>query len=184
MYSLPLVADIWRCCHNNISVWFLWKQTDKRTNLPTNERFTSKFAVVLIVIVYVDITSSWLQLCSRVWYTVPVACGQRLSFLSAFAKLRKVTISFVLFVRLSVGMQQLGSHWTDFHEIWYLRIFRKSVEKIQVSLKSNKNKGYFTWRPVYIVYDISLGSFLRMRNISDKSCRENQNTHFVFSNFF
>ena len=23
-----------------------------------------------------------------------------------------------------------------------------------------------------------------MRNISDKSCRENQNTHFVFSNFF
>jgi hypothetical protein len=25
---------------------------------------------------------------------------------------------------------------------------------------------------------------LRMRNISDKSCRENQNTHFVFSNFF
>jgi hypothetical protein len=25
---------------------------------------------------------------------------------------------------------------------------------------------------------------LRMRNVSDKSCRENQNTHFVFSNFF
>jgi hypothetical protein len=23
-----------------------------------------------------------------------------------------------------------------------------------------------------------------MRNVSDKSCRENQNTHFVFSNFF
>jgi hypothetical protein len=23
-----------------------------------------------------------------------------------------------------------------------------------------------------------------MRNISDKSCRENQNTHFVFGNFF
>jgi len=25
---------------------------------------------------------------------------------------------------------------------------------------------------------------LRMRNISDKSCKENQNTLFVFSNFF
>ena len=24
----------------------------------------------------------------------------------------------------------------------------------------------------------------RMKNVSDKSCRENQNTHFVFSNFF
>jgi hypothetical protein len=23
-----------------------------------------------------------------------------------------------------------------------------------------------------------------MRNVPDKSCRENQNTHFVFSNFF
>jgi len=26
--------------------------------------------------------------------------------------------------------------------------------------------------------------FLGMRNISEKSCRENQNTHFMFSNFF
>jgi hypothetical protein len=25
---------------------------------------------------------------------------------------------------------------------------------------------------------------LRMRNVADKSCRENQNTHFVFGNFF
>ena len=27
----------------------------------------------------------------------------------------------------SVRMEQLHSHWTDFHEIWYLRIFRESV---------------------------------------------------------
>jgi hypothetical protein len=25
---------------------------------------------------------------------------------------------------------------------------------------------------------------LRMRNVSDKSCRENQNTHFMFGNIF
>ena len=49
--------------------------------------------------------------------------------------------------RLSVRME-LGSHWADSHEIWYLWIFRKSVEKVQVSLKSDKNKGYFTWRPI------------------------------------
>jgi hypothetical protein len=30
---------------------------------------------------------------------------------------------------------------------------KKSVEKIQVWLKSDKNNGYFTWRPTYI-YDI------------------------------
>jgi hypothetical protein len=38
-------------------------------------------------------------------------------FLGAFAKLRKATISFVISVRLPVRMEQLGSHWTDFHEI-------------------------------------------------------------------
>jgi len=31
---------------------------------------------------------------------------------------------------------------------------------------------------------ISRSFLLRMRNVSDKSCTENQNTHFVFSNFF
>ena len=43
-------------------------------------------------------------------------------------------------VRPSVRIE-LGSHWTDFHEILYLGIFPKSVDKIQVSLKSNKNNG-------------------------------------------
>jgi hypothetical protein len=55
-------------------------------------------------------------------------------------------------------MEQLGSHYMDFHEIWYLIIFRKSVEKIQISLKSDKNKGYFTWRPTYIYDSASLNS--------------------------
>jgi len=42
-------------------------------------------------------------------------------FLGAFAKLRKPAISFVMSFRpsvsVSVRMEQLGSHWTDFHEI-------------------------------------------------------------------
>jgi hypothetical protein len=46
-------------------------------------------------------------------------------------------------VRPPARMEQLGCHWADFHEILYLIIFRKYVEKIQVSLKSDKNKGYF-----------------------------------------
>jgi len=41
-------------------------------------------------------------------------------------------------------MEQLGPHWTDFREILYLNILRKSVEKIQVSLKFDKNNVYFT----------------------------------------
>jgi hypothetical protein len=72
---------------------------------------------------------------------------------------------------------------TDFEEILYLRLFRKSVEKIPVSLKSDKNNGYFTWR-LFIFMTISRWLLRRIRNVSSKSCRKNQNTHFVFSNFF
>ena len=32
----------------------------------------------------------------------------------------------------SVRMEELDSHWTDFHEILNLGIFQKYVEKIQV----------------------------------------------------
>jgi len=34
----------------------------------------------------------------------------------------------------------------------------KSVEKIRVSWKSGKNKGYFKWRPIYMFDHISLSS--------------------------
>ena len=50
-----------------------------------------------------------------------------------------------LFVGLSFRKVHLWSHWRDFHEIWYVRIFRKSVEKIQIPLKSDKNSRYFTY---------------------------------------
>jgi len=54
----------------------------------------------------------------------------------------------------SLRMEQLGSHRKDFHEIWYLVIFRKSVENIQIPLKSDKNDKYPTWIPMYsYIYD-------------------------------
>jgi len=40
----------------------------------------------------------------------------------------------------------------------FVVFFRKSVEKIQVSLKSDNNNRYFTWRPIYIFNNISLNS--------------------------
>ena len=60
-----------------------------------------------------------------------------MAFLGAFSKLWNATISFIM----SVYMEQLGSHWTDFYEMWCLCIFLKSVKKIQVSLNSDKNSG-------------------------------------------
>jgi hypothetical protein len=114
----------------------------------------------------------------------------------------------------------------DFHEIWYLSISLKSVEKIQVSSRCDKNNGYFTLNPLY-VYPYSSSSMplqplvgfrpaqlslnilsrkvlqsavasgtsnpqlgedtfilIRTVNVSDKSCRENQDTQFMFNNFF
>ena len=61
--------------------------------------------------------------------------------------------------------------------------FWKPVRKIQVSLKSGKNNMYFTWRPKHIL--IIFRSFLlRMKNVSDKCCREIRNIHIVFNNIF
>ena len=64
--------------------------------------------------------------------------------------------------------------------IWVF--FRTTVEKIQVSLKPDNitgtlHTGQYTFLPIL------LNSF-RMRNISEEIGRENQNTHFVFNNFF
>jgi hypothetical protein len=42
--------------------------------------------------------------------------------------------------------------------IFMLEYFRQSVERIQVSLKSDKNDFYFTWRSIYSFDHISLSS--------------------------
>ena len=82
-------------------------------------------------------------------------------------------------VCLSVRLEHLGSQWTDFHEISYLSIFRISVDEMQVPLKYNKDNDYITGRPrTFMITCRSV--LLRKRNVSDKNCREIQNTHFVF----
>jgi len=47
-------------------------------------------------------------------------------------------------------MEQLNSHWSDVNEIWRLSIFRNSGEGVQVSLKSDINNSYTTWKHTYI----------------------------------
>ena len=114
---------------------------------------------MIVAVNYIDIAwldihwavsfGTMLKFYTEVFADTPRSAGHVIrSLLDAFAKLRKATVTFVVAVPLSlcppVRMEQLGSHWTDFHEIWYMSIFRKSVERIQVSLKSNNNYGYFT----------------------------------------
>ena len=63
-------------------------------------------------------------------------------------------------------------------DIW--AFFRKCVGEFSNFINSDMNNGYYSWRSVHV----SCWNLLAMRNVSDKSCKENQNTHFVFSKFF
>jgi hypothetical protein len=74
-------------------------------------------------------------------------------------------------------MEQLGSHRTYFNEVWYPSIFRKSVERIQVSLKSVKDNGYCVRTCVIISYWI----ILRLRSVSEKKFVDKFNTHILCS---
>jgi len=64
-------------------------------------------------------------------------------------------------------IEQLGFHWRDFQGICYWSIFLKYVGKIQFSLQSEKNNGYFARRPTHILITSRLLS-LKMRNVSEK----------------
>ena len=94
---------------------------------------------------------------SRTWIAKTKIHKQQfdLLFYGAFEKLRK-SCCYLLHVCPSVRMKQLCSYWTNLREILCVHIFRKSSEKIKFLLKSGKNNGFFTWRPVYITLHISL----------------------------
>jgi hypothetical protein len=72
---------------------------------------------------------------------------------------------------------------TDFLEIWYLNIFKNLPRKFKFHQNLKRMLGT-SRENEYKFLIISYSFFLRMRNGSDSSCRENQNTHFVLNNFF
>jgi len=79
----------------------------------------------------------------------------RIPFVGAFAKLPKTTICFVVSIHSSVcpSVRPRGTTrlpLDEFSWTFMFECFRKSVDKVQVSLKSDKNKGYFTWSFIYI----------------------------------
>jgi len=101
----------------------------------------------------------WFQ--EHIWNTL-ASFANRCNFLSEglFRWIHNIVESDYLLCHVCppVCMGQLGSHRMDFHEIWYLSSFKKSVQKIQVLLKPDKNNRYFTWKPVYIFDHTSLNS--------------------------
>jgi len=94
-------------------------------------------------------------------------------FFGVFTKLQKATISFIMSVHPSINSAPTGRNWS---------IFKKSVKKF-ISLKCDNNNGtsHEDW---YTFMKISCWIICRMRNVSYKSYRENQNTCLMFHNFF
>jgi hypothetical protein len=87
----------------------------------------------------------------------------------------------VLSVYLSVCMGKLGYRWTNFHEIdiWLFsenlsRKFRFNYNLTTITGAYMKTKYTFLIIPRSILLKIRTG----------KSCAENQNTRFMFKNFF
>ena len=79
--------------------------------------------------------------------------------------------------------EKLGYHWTDCQETWHMRIFRKSVEKTQVSLSLARIMGT-SHEDLCTCVIIPRWILLRMGHASDKSCGKNQNGHFTFNTVF
>ena len=108
-------------------------------------------------------------------------------FLGAFAKLRKATTSFVMYVRLSVrshGTTQLppdGFSWNSIFQFFFF--FPKCVKEVQVLLKTDKNNGHSTGRRMYI-YEKKILNYYENEKCFRHICREDRNTHVKFSNFF
>ena len=53
---------------------------------------------------------------------------------------------------MSVRVEQLRYHWMDFHEIWYLSIFGRYVQEIQIVLKCDKNCGHYDLNAVMLIF--------------------------------
>jgi hypothetical protein len=97
-----------------------------------------------------SITSFVMSVCPSVWINLAPTgrifmkfgiclCFENLPIKFAFGY-NLTRIRLLMYVRLSVHMDQLGSNWRDFHEIWYLPMFRKFAYKIRVWLQFDKNK--------------------------------------------
>jgi hypothetical protein len=97
-------------------------------------------------------------------------------FLGSFAKQKnQLLASSWLPVRPHrTNRLQLGQIFIKFD----VSIFRKFSQKIKMSLKSDKNNGYFTWQPMYI-YDISPISSQNEKCFTQKLQRIAKHTFYV-----
>jgi hypothetical protein len=98
----------------------------------------------------------------------------------AFTKLRKATVSFPMYICVSVRNNSAPTGWI-FMKFNIRVFFKETVRKIQVSLNFDNNNRYLH-TDVSMFMIISRIINLKMRNVAGDFCRQNKNTYFSFSN--
>jgi len=113
-------------------------------------------------------------------------CGER--YVPTTVKHRSVSknakkiVSFITSVRLhGTTPLPLGRFSWSFVSDFFRKKSMSGKFRLHENLKRITDTLY---EDRYTFLIISRSVFLRMRNVSDKSCRENLNTHFKFRNFF
>jgi hypothetical protein len=82
----------------------------------------------------------------------------------------------VLAVHLSVCLSRWNNSaptWRIFMKFYIWGFFENPQRKLKFDWNLTKNNAYFPWRRIYVYDNISL----KMISVSDKSCRESENTH-------
>ena len=102
--------------------------------------------------------------------------------LVVFTKLRKATVSFAMSVCLSVNPSVLrGTTQLSLYGISWNLIFEYFPNNLSTEIHLTRIT--CDLREDRYTFLIISGSFLRIRNVPDKLCRENQNPHFTLSYF-
>jgi hypothetical protein len=108
--------------------------------------------IIIIIIITITITIHAVKINIAVSYNlIFLAC---ITFLGAFALLRKATISFVMFVCLSARNNSAPTGRIFIIFEYFSKIYRENSS----FKKPDKNNDYLTWRPIYIYDHISLSS--------------------------
>jgi len=105
-----------------------------------------------------------------------------LNFLRASAKLLKASIGLITSVCPSAWVISTATR-SIFMYLDYVSIFRKSVQQIQVLLKSDMNNGYFTRIPVNVCDNTSV-DHSQNEKCFRQTKQSNQNTCYVQWIFF
>jgi hypothetical protein len=85
---------------------------------------------------------------------------------------------------LSVRTEQLGSQWTDLHEIWYLTILRNSVQKLKFNYSLTRITGISHEHKCTFFLSYFVLLLLKMRNFQAERLYRKYKKKFMISIFF